>query len=258
MTLFDLFWPLEARKVSQRLPTGPNCTTIDWAFVNEGSTGRHLWWPFLTVSGPWRPEKGCRRTRLIVLRITWLLPFFSPGKVFLVVGRFVLIVGSFSMLWEQQRLNKIKGIKPEEVGWKEASSTSWRIRKTWHMNFKSVQSNCWTVHPRYWNLCLHWRRCGAPSHYMEWQYILEAAYTRLSSCALTTLSSLDTVKNVGDGAVPSNGFYRSQLCARIPLFRCSGQSESRFPMPRTMNTSEASVVFHTTRSSVIVVSIDRQ
>ena len=31
--------------------------------------------------------------------------------------------------------NKIKGIKPEEAGWKEASSTSCRIRKTWHMNW---------------------------------------------------------------------------------------------------------------------------
>ena len=104
-----------------------------------GSTGRHLWWPFLTVSG--RPEKGRRRTRLIVLRITWLLPFFSPGKVFLVVGRFLLIVGSFSMLWEQQRLNKIKGIKPEEVGWKEASSTSWS--DTWTLNLsKATAGKC--------------------------------------------------------------------------------------------------------------------
>ena len=30
---------------------------------------------------------------------------------------------------------EIKGIKPEEVGWKEASSTSCRIKKTWQVNW---------------------------------------------------------------------------------------------------------------------------
>ena len=95
---------------------------------------------------------------------------------------------------------------------------------------------------------------------------LATILTRYTWCCLHTVelfSSHNTqlighCKNMGDSAVPSNGSFRSQLCARMPLFRWSGQSESCFPIPRTMSTSEASVVFHTRRSSVISVSIDRQ
>ena len=52
-----------------------------------GCTGRQLRWPFLTISGPGGPKRVARDHDLIVLRITWLLPFLCRGKVFFIVGR---------------------------------------------------------------------------------------------------------------------------------------------------------------------------
>ena len=82
---------------------------------------------------------------------------------------------------------------------KEASSTSWRIRKTWQVNpVKMCPKQLIENASEILELVSSLEGDKAPiATKSTRQYILDAAYTRLSSWVLTTLSSLDTVKTWG-------------------------------------------------------------
>ena len=71
----------------------------------------HLKFEFVDVYGlqawiwaPGEPKRVAKDHNLIVVPITWLLPFLCRRKVFLVVGSFLFVVGMFSMSWEEHPL----------------------------------------------------------------------------------------------------------------------------------------------------------
>ena len=86
----------------------------DYNWLSICSTGRHLWWPFLTVSGPWEARKVSPETpRLIIFRITWLLPFWSRGKFFLSCAKYVYSGGRKWFLCRRNSGVSILFVHPE-------------------------------------------------------------------------------------------------------------------------------------------------